>query len=114
MLLDEWSHTQDHGNTYTTVMNWTSYRPIEMNGQIFGQKDTELMRFLDLPSRINPTLEIAMAAGKTKDAPVDLLRHKGWQIVDPDVACPDPESYRRYLQTSKGEWSVAKSAYVAG
>jgi hypothetical protein len=55
-----------------------------------------------------------MAAGKTKAAPIELLRHKGWRIVDPNVVCPEPETYRQYIQASKGEWSVAKNAYVIG
>jgi hypothetical protein len=114
VLLDQWPRVAGHRDAYTTVMNWTSYKPVEFDGRVFGQKDMELMRFLDLPSQIDPPVEIAMAAGKTRSAPIDLLRHKGWQIADPNTVCPDPASYRRYLQASKGEWSVAKNGYVVG
>jgi hypothetical protein len=30
------------------------------------------------------------------------------------VVCPDLDGYRRYVETSKAEWSVAKNGYVAG
>jgi hypothetical protein len=43
-----------------------------------------------------------------------MLRDLGWRIVDPMKVCPDLNNYRRYIQTSKGEWSVAKNAYVDG
>jgi hypothetical protein len=33
-------------------------------------------------------------------------------VVDPAVVCPDLDSYRDYIESSKGEWSVAKNAYV--
>jgi hypothetical protein len=59
-------------------------------------------------------LEIAVNAGKTKRTPRDLLGHKGWQVVDPDQVCPDLESYRSYIETSKAEWSTAKNGYVVG
>jgi hypothetical protein len=49
-----------------------------------------------------------------KPTPHEILKHLGWRIVDPLKVCPDFSSYRRYIQTSKGEWSVAKNGYVDG
>jgi hypothetical protein len=96
-------------------MNWTSYNPVVYNGQTYGQKDVEFLRFLALPSRVIPTVcEIAVNAGKTRRTPRPLLVHKGWRVVDPEVVCPDLESYRHYIETSKAEWSVAKNGYVVG
>jgi hypothetical protein len=94
-------------------MNWTSYNPVEFEGVTYGQKDIEFRRFLDLPSVVDPIrLEIAMNAGKNRQAPFGLLRHRGWTVVDPAEVCPDLDSYRRYIATSRGEWSVAKHGYV--
>lgn len=53
-----------------------------------------------------------MAAGKTRRTPRNLLAHKGWRLVDPNVVCPDIDSYRRYIETSFAEWSIAKNGYV--
>lgn len=115
VVLAEWHASPRHRDVFTTVMNWTSYKPVIYDGKSYGQKDTEFMRFLDLPSMVNPTvLEIAVNVGKTRRTPRALLAHKGWRVAEPLVVCPDLDSYRRYVETSKAEWSVAKNGYVVG
>ncbi|HET8575700.1 MAG TPA: glycosyltransferase [Methylomirabilota bacterium] len=115
ILLDEWPAIDERREVFTTVMNWTTARPIVHEGVRYGQKDIEFERFIDLPARVKPTeLEIAVNLGKTRKTPYDLLRHKGWRLADPDTVCPDLDSYRHYLSASKAEWSVAKNGYVVG
>jgi hypothetical protein len=115
IVLSEWNPSMARRNVFTTVMNWTSHNDVDYNGQTYGQKDLEFKRFLELPSRVEPTvLEIAANIGKTRRTPQDLLSHKGWRIVDPEKVCPDLDSYRTYIETSKAEWSVAKNGYVLG
>jgi hypothetical protein len=115
IVLSEWHAATPHREVFTTVMNWTSSNPVEYKGQTYGQKDVEFNRFLDLPSMTAPTvLEIAVNLGKTRRTPHELLAHKGWQVVDPQEVCPDLDSYRRYIESSKAEWSVAKNGYVLG
>lgn len=111
--VSEWRTEAPPGATFTTVMNWTSYKDIEFEGDVYGQKDTEFRRFLELPARV-PTaeLEVAVNSGKTRHAPREHLRHLGWRVSDPRQVCPDLESYRSYIQTSRAEWSVAKNGYV--
>jgi hypothetical protein len=96
-------------------MNWTSYKPVAYGNRCYGQKDLEFVRFQELPSLVAPTaLEIAVNAGKTRRTPRHLLAHKGWRVVDPAEVCPDLDSYRHYVESSKAEWSVAKNGYVVG
>ena len=115
VVLSEWENRSPARHAFTTVMNWTSYKPVEYEGKLYGQKDIEFRRFLDLPAQVTPsTLEIAVNAGKTSRTPRDLLIHKGWKLVDPNIVCPDWTSYRDYIQGSFAEWSVAKHGYVAG
>jgi hypothetical protein len=97
-------------------MNWMAKaRPKVCRGQAYGQKDAEFLRFLDLPGLVAPSvLEIALNAGRGRQAPRDLLRSSGWQLVDPEVVCPGFDSYRAYVQSSMAEWSVAKHGYVQG
>lgn len=115
MLIEEWTPTDERRAEFTTVMNWTTARPIEHDGVSYGQKDIEFQKFIDLPARIRPSeIELAVNLGKTRRTPHDLLRHKGWKLADPDIVCPDLESYRHYISTSKAEWSVAKNGYVVG
>jgi hypothetical protein len=115
IVLAEWHPETPAREVFTTVMNWTSYKPVVYGNQSYGQKDLEFTRFLDLPSLVAPTLlEIAVNAGKTRRTPYALLRHKGWGVADPEEVCPDLDSYRRYIETSRAEWSVAKNGYVVG
>jgi len=116
ILLSEWHSSTPYRNVFTTVMNWTSFKDITHNGKSYGQKDIEFDRFLELPELVSPTvLEVAVnPAGKVRNTPWHLLLHKGWRLVDPADVCPDFESYRHYVETSKGEWTIAKNGYVIG
>ena len=114
ILLDQWEHNIEPRRTFTTVMNWTSYKPVRHDGREYGQKDVEMMKFIELPSRVEVPIELAINAGKTKRTPKELLAHRGWILADPDIVGGDVETYRHYLQESLGEWTVAKNGYVQG
>ena len=115
IVLSEWHASTPQREVFTTVMNWTSYKPVVYGDETYGQKDVEFKHFLDLPGLVKPTmLELAVNAGKTRRTPYSLLEHKGWQVVDPNIVCPDINGYRLYIETSKAEWSVAKNGYVQG
>lgn len=115
IVLSEWRPSMLRRDVFTTVMNWTSYNPVTYCGQTYGQKDVEFKRFLELPGMVAPTvLEIAVNEGKTRRTPHSLLTYKGWRVVDPAEVCPDLDSYREYIESSKAEWSVAKNGYVVG
>jgi hypothetical protein len=115
IVLSEWHPATPRREVFTTVMNWTSYKPVVYGNQSYGQKDLEFMRFCDLPRLVAPiALEIAVNAGKTRRPPRALLAHRGWRVVEPAAVCPDFDSYRRYVEASKAEWSVAKHGYVVG
>lgn len=115
VVLEEWQPQPGHREVFTTVMNWSSYKPLEFQGKAYGQKDIEFKRFMDLPELVAPTvLELAAAQGKEQKLPKELLVHKGWRLVDPREVCADLDGYRDYVRSSKAEWSVAKNGYVVG
>lgn len=115
IILEEWRTKTTPREVYTTIMNWTSYKSETFQGRSYGQKDIEFIRFLELPRRLAPIeFEIAGGPGHGDTTPRALLTGNSWHLVDPMQACPDLNSYRRYIQSSKGEWSVAKNAYVQG
>lgn len=115
ILLSEWVYSGPQRDVFTTVMNWTSYKDLVYKGRTYGQKDVEFLRFLELPSKVSPIiLEVATNVGKTRHTPFRLLSHKGWRVVDPLKDCPDLDSYRHYIESSKAEWSIAKNGYVQG
>lgn len=136
IVLSEWQPGRPHRDSYTTIMNWTSYKPLLLGDLVFGQKDLEFVKFLDLPRHIkNVPLEVAVAKTQHKnwqskiehlwpdasqygqapqfDSPYEMLAHFGWNVIDPAEHCGDIDTYRNYIETSKAEWSVAKGGYVA-
>jgi hypothetical protein len=94
---------------FTTVMQWESYRAREHERVRYGVKADSFAEYLDLPGRVEPVLELVLEGSQ---APRNLLGAHGWRIVDPLTAVPDPWAYRRYVQESRAELTVAKQAYV--
>jgi len=134
IILSEWDRETQHNNRYTTIMNWTSYKPLVFEGKSFHQKDIEFIKFIELKRKLkNICFEVALSklqhknwqsslpdhfAGEeenkeiTFSSPADLLSHYGWKVVDPAERCHDMDSYRDYILQSKAEWSVAKGGYA--
>jgi hypothetical protein len=114
VVLDVWERSDSNGgrgagaSRWTTITQWFSYDPLEHDGEVYGQKDVEFLRFLDLPRRTPCAIEIAVGG----EAPLDELRAREWHIADPVPISSDPWRYRAYVQGSRGEFSVAKNAYV--
>ena len=98
---------------YTTVMNWTAARAFAYDGRQWGQKNTEFLRVLELPSRI-PHVPFAVAVGQTTGDrfPAADVTSAGWRVDDPRRIAADVDSYRNYIWASRGEFSVAKHTYV--
>jgi len=113
VVLDWWELlAEPPRDVFTTVMNWVSYKSCEYDGETWGQKDVEFLKFVDLPERTSQKFEIAMGMGPGMKRPTVMLQQKGWQIIEPTEHLPDPWTYCEYLRRSKGEWSVAKEGYV--
>ena len=93
---------------FTTVMSWRSREPILYEGVEYGQKDVEFLPLISLPAAAGRVFEVAVA-GK---APRDALRAAGWRVVDPRDVTRTPWSYRDYIATSRGEFSVAVNLEV--
>jgi hypothetical protein len=91
-------------------MNWQARDPIEFRGKILGQKDVEFAKFIDLPSRVDSPMEVAVAG---KEAPRELLRGHGWSVRSAFEVTKSFDSYVEYIQKSSGEFSVSKNVYVA-
>jgi hypothetical protein len=114
IALDQWPVQEEEPlDRFTTVMNWSSYAPIEWQGKIYGQKDLEFQKFKSLPALTLQRLEIAMGKGIGSQRPTEELRRLGWIIHEAGDILPDHRRYHEFLRTSKAEWSVAKHGYVA-
>jgi hypothetical protein len=103
VCLDEWPVAEAPPRPcFTTVMTWK----IKSFAEISGNKDQEFLGVLDLPSRTDVPLELAV------NGPQEFLRGHGWRCRDAFEVSHSLGAYRDYLRTSRGEFSVAKHTYV--
>lgn len=95
---------------FTTVMHWTSHRPVTFGGVAYGMKDVEFEHFIDLPQRTSAGLEVAVEG---KDVPLDHLRGNGWTVRPAVEVTSSLDAYLSYVRASAGEFSVVKEVYRA-
>jgi hypothetical protein len=114
VLLDHWPVSREGDRSgFTTVATWRGpYGPSQYGGKTFGLKVHEFRKFIELPERVPQTFEIALDIHPAEEKDLNLLKRYGWRLVDPRVAAPDPDAFRRYVQGSGGEFSVAQGVYV--
>jgi hypothetical protein len=115
VLIHEWPEAPPPtlADRFTTVATWRSpYGAVEYEGRTYGLKHHEFRRFLDLPRRAAAQFELALNIDPADSADLAALRHNGWGVVDPREAVPDPASFRRFVQKSGAEFSVAQGIYV--
>jgi hypothetical protein len=110
VVSDLW-RAEPPGDTWTTVMTWDNFRrPIEANGKSYGTKELEFGRVESLPKRVTASLELAVGGASP---PVEHWKRLGWSVVDSHGVSRTAGQYRHYVQSSRGEFSVAKNVYVA-
>jgi len=98
------------GAPFTTIANWSAYGGITYQGEHYGQKDEEFLRMLELPSKTPQRLELAVSGSSAETT--ERFRSAGWFIRDSGDISTDVSTYHNYILGSRGEFSVAKNAYV--
>jgi hypothetical protein len=106
-------HLTDENARFTTVMSWRAHKPIKFNGTIYGQKDVEFEKFIELPRLTNIPLEIAVGGAGRESVPTRRLKRIGWHIRSALTASKTYDVFLNYIQNSKGEFSVCKNVFVA-
>jgi hypothetical protein len=111
LVIEDWPFTfTPEAQAFSTVMSWKiDVTPPTLGGVSYGGKNDSFTNFLDMPARSTVALEVAVSGA----APTALLQKHGWQVVDGHIHSHTPDVYRDYLRCSRGEWSIAKQAYVA-
>lgn len=98
---------------FTTIASWRGpFGVVEFGGQTFGLKVHEFRKFMELPQRAGLPFEIALNIHPADHKDLDALQRHGWRITDPRAAASDPDAFRRYVQQSSAEFSVAQGIYV--
>jgi hypothetical protein len=137
IVLDDWPVTpaNDRG-LFSTIASWRGpFGAIEYQGRKLGLKCHEFRKFVELPSPGGrgslrnategvpersvpcalfpvPSFEIALAIHPADDKDLRALIEHGWRIVEPRAVAGDAEAFRRYVQQSAAEFSVAQGVYV--
>jgi hypothetical protein len=113
VLLDAWAaDTARPSAPFTTVANWKqSWRALEIDGDTYHwSKHLEFLKVVDLPSRVGARLELALSSCCEEDR--QLLARNGWRVRDALQLSAELDVYRDYIQSSLGEFSVAKDQNV--
>jgi ATP-binding cassette, subfamily B, bacterial len=113
VVLDFWDNeTVSEGKPFTTVGNWRQpFRTVEFEGRVYRwSKHQQFMKVLDLPSRADAPLELALSSYEPDDQM--LLAEHGWRVRPGLELSRDLDSYRDYIIGSAGEFSVAKEQNV--
>jgi len=99
------------GDTWTTVLTWKNFQEsIQYEGVTYGTKEMEFGKVEALPALVPGRFELALGGAA---APVERWRSLGWSVADAQSVSRTPDDYRQYIQSSRGEFSVAKNVYVA-
>jgi hypothetical protein len=114
VVLDQWPVAPaGDADRLTTVASWRGpYGRVERRGKTYGLKLDEFRRFIELPQHVPQRLELALDIHPADERDLRSLHARGWQLTDPAGLASDPESFRRYVQGSGGEFSVAQGIYV--
>jgi hypothetical protein len=114
VVIDLWTNDFDVSNgPYTTITTWENKgRDIVYNGQTYcWSKHHEFLKFIDLPLRARPKATFELAVGV--DEPTGrMLRENGWGLVNSIDVSRDFDRYRRYIQNSRAEFTVAKDQNI--
>jgi hypothetical protein len=111
VVLDRWQPGRA-ADRWTTVMTWNNFqKPVEFAGRAYGTKECEFAKIEAIPA-LHPSRSFELATGGS-GPPVAKLSEIGWHIVDSHAVSRTMDNYRQYIESSRGELSVAKNLYVA-
>jgi hypothetical protein len=110
VAMELWRHAVPEGDRYTTITTWHNEgKDISYRGQTYyWTKDREFEKILDLPMRSRASFELAVDGS---DGLRERLERYGWSQRDSAAVSGDADSYRRYIQQSRGELTVARDQY---
>lgn len=93
----------------TALMHWAAGGDVTYNAQVYGHKNKEFERFIQLPRIIKKPFDLAIGG----PAPKERLRKYGWNLVNPLTTSKTIKSYKEFIGGSYADLGIAKHAYVA-
>lgn len=113
VVLGRWRPSAERRTSFTSVGTWRgTWAPVEYEGERYGLRVHEFRRFAAVPRESGLDFEIALDIDPADHADATRLVDGGWRINNPRSVADTPDHYRRYVQSSLGEFGVAKGMYV--
>jgi ATP-binding cassette subfamily B protein/subfamily B ATP-binding cassette protein MsbA len=113
VLVDLWeARGLPAGPAFTTIGNWRqNWRDVTLGGETYRwSKHHEFLKFLDLPTLSGVPLELALSTIDDDDRTL-LERHR-WAVRSGLEVSRNLDTYRAYIASSRGEFTVAKDQNV--
>jgi hypothetical protein len=113
--LDFWPFTYlPEAQTFTSVSTWATNDWIVDGKESYeNSKRVSYRQFAELPMNTNQALDLALFLTDQDAAERKWMESLGWRIQLSSEVAGTPDQYRLYIQQSRGEFSVAKPAYVS-
>lgn len=115
IFLPAWEAVGENSDgPFSTIMQWRSYGrghpyvQAEIDGVRYGQKGSELEKFLSLPSVSDHKFRVALTGN---DGAIDILRENGWEILPGWETTNSLKKYQSFIQSSAAEFSIVKHGY---
>jgi hypothetical protein len=113
VVLDDWPYAATGDGRFTTIASWRApYGRLQHVGRTYGIKLDEFRKLLPLPAYSPATFELALDIHPNERPDLAALDENGWQVVEAGSVAADPDMFRRYVQGSAAEFSVAQGVYV--
>lgn len=121
VVMNDWPAISGRPNCFTTIASWRGpFGVVEFGGRTYRLKLHEFRKVIELPTRVrtdaatpaDAAFELALDIHPADARDRAALEQNGWRIVDPKAIAADPQAFRRYVQDSAAEFSVAQGIYV--
>jgi GT2 family glycosyltransferase len=112
VVVDFWSGRDGQRGDFTTVGNWRQpWRDVVFEGEHYSwSKHFEFLKFIELPTLTEQPFELALSSYEPED--VAMLSDHGWRVRHALDISTEPDPYRDYIASSRGEFTVAKDQNV--
>jgi hypothetical protein len=113
VLMDLWQNPFPPAadSVYSTITTWKNKgKDLTFRGQTYyWTKDREFLKIIDLPKRCSAGFELATIVDEQTRR---LLNDNGWRLADAMTVSGNIDTYREYIQKSRGEFTVTKEQVV--
>lgn len=97
---------------YSTIADWRGSQDAIYEGEYYGTKRSEFVRYLHVPLRASRRVELALCIGQQDFEDLGLLLDHDWRVRNAFQYAGSPGAYRDFIRHSRAEFAVAKHGYV--